>query len=253
MPGSMSIGTYAQDTSRSAVHRRPRNFRFFFSLNRFFHDGVRLQAGRVAAALSQIRALVRILGHGSLPTPSGNGRENDGANIASQRRRSRSSGRPRSARQQRSGRQHRSTPDQLFSQMLPATILLAYDSCSTTGCHESDRRPGAQEDEARWPANGQADRPTRNGQGSSPPPRRRRESVLRSSPSRTAGEGPRRAEQGEAGGEERGRGGVQLRVVEFVRAGAKGGQREQDICRGFEQVGGTSHGARHSIPFSASA
>ncbi len=239
---SMSMLPKVTVFPRSAVPFARANS-LLFSLNRFFHDGVRLQAGRVAAALSQIRTLARLLSDDSFPTPKDTGRENqnDDTNIASRRRRRGSS----SSSGRRRYNQQRLTPDQLFSETLPATILLSYDSCST-GFYESDRCSGGREDEGccpvdddgSCPAKEETDRLARDGHRQSPR-QRLRESVSLSSPSRAGSvDGRRRGERGEAaGGSEREGSGVELRVVEFMRAGGVGSQREQAVCRGVGQVG----------------
>lgn len=200
--------------------RRPENV----VRNRFFHDGVRLQAGRIASAISQLRAVARLYDDDSNQT----GRATQ--NHQQRRRRRSSSGgqRRRLSEQQRLKQQTPSRSNGPSAQLMPATVLLAYDSCPTEP-ETSARYPVGREDEANTAAN-RNDSLTNDGGVQTPVRSRRRSSSGTSGAERREG----RHEEPEREG---GRHGVQVRVVEFKPDRGEGNLQEESVCRGFGQVG----------------
>lgn len=215
--------------------RRPTNF----VRNRFFHDGVRLQTGRVISAISQLRALAHLYEDRLVHRDTA--RETDHTDHLSEQRRhhrrrsnSSSSRRRRPSEQQQTKRENRRNSNQSSYQMLPATILLAYDSCSTES-ETSVRYPGGRGDQSNATAAEANGSLARYGGGFQASVQSERPSS-----SGTGVEERRGGEQEEAGKTEGGQRGVQVRVVEFTSDRGERNQREQSVHRGLGQVGGNT-------------
>lgn len=205
-----------------------------FARNRFFHDGVRLQTGKIVSTISQLRALARL--HEDRCKLHEATRETDHTdhlaahNPQHCRRRSSGDGRRRRSSEQCPKRQVQPESDQPFPPMLPATILLAYDSCS------ADSEPPA-----RYPVGREDGLSTAL---------RRNESLTHDEGVQTPGRSRRRSSSGTGVAERReggrdgaaigegGRCGVQVRVVEFQPGHNGRSQQEDGGCRGIGQVGG---------------
>lgn len=197
-----------------------------FAGSRFFHDGVRLQAGKIVSAISQLRELACIC-DGCYPLRDTARAADHADHLApqGQQRRHRSSSgnqRRRPSEQQRRKRQDPPTSSRPPSQMLPATILLAYDSCSSESKNSAlfgNRR----EDESDGPS-------TKDKGGQTPGQSRRRALSGKRVPER------REVGYDETERREGGRCGMQVRVVEFKPDRVEGSQHERIVCRGLGQV-----------------
>lgn len=205
--------------------------------NRFFHDGVRLQAGRVLSAASQLRALARVYESSQrlrdITRETGH-TEHLGPQNHQHRRPSSSGGqRRRPSAQKRPTQQTPPKPKKPSPRMLPKTVLLAYDSCSTESEAWTSSPVGRREDGSDTAAN-RHDSLTRDG-GVLTPAWSRRHS---SSGSRAAERREGRHDLAKRG--EGGRRGVTVRVVEFKPDRGEGRRHEEIVCRGIGQVGGGS-------------
>lgn len=214
----------------NSAHRRLEKF----IRNRFFHDGVRLQSGRVVSAISQLRALAGLYEdcyrHGDTS------RETDHADQLAPKGRQRcsSSGgsrRWRPGEQQQPQQPTKPKSNQPSVQMLPARILLAYDSCLTESkpsgrCHGAGRRDESSSAAMRKESLATDEGILNLGQRS------------RHCSSGTAVSDRREGGHGEPIIREGGRRGVQVRVVGFRPDRGEGSQGEQNVCRGIVQVGG---------------
>lgn len=206
--------------------------------NRFFHDGVRLQAGRVLSAASQLRALARVYESSQrlrdITRETGHTEHLAPQNHQQHRRPSSSGGqRRRPSAQKRPTQQTPPKPKKPPPRMLPKTVLLAYDSCSTESEAWASSPVGRREDGSDTAAN-RHDSLTRDGGVLTPAWSRRRSS----SGSRAAERREGRHDLAKRG--EGGRRGVTVRVVEFRPDRGEGRRHEEIVCRGIGQVGGGS-------------
>lgn len=213
------------------------------TLDRFFHDGVRLRAEKVTSVLLKLRQLSRLHDDCCEYTSDDSAREsNDDNDVDPTPQRSirgnRKSRRPGQRQQRESQQHHRQASDSLLSKIRPSTIMIAYDSFVSAASDSTDtrllRRDGAGNEDAETIESGAADisQPSRGRYAE-------RESSWRPATSPDArGKGQARGREDGAGARGRGGGkGVEVRVVQLKRAQHNRSGEEDSVRRGFDQVG----------------